>query len=79
MNGSERDVHVEERANRILGNERAAAAFATFVEAQFRCRAMRAGLLAGLRKLAITAMAFVAAGTASGPSVSPPPSAESAR
>lgn len=51
MASSERDVRVEERANRILRDERAATAHATFVEAQLRHPRMR-NLLAGLRELA---------------------------
>jgi hypothetical protein len=51
MTGSERDVHVEERADRILSDERAAAAYAAFVEAQLRYRGVR-NLLARLRALA---------------------------
>jgi hypothetical protein len=51
MTGSERDVHVEERADRILSDDRAAAAYAAFVEAQLRYRGVR-NLLARLRALA---------------------------
>jgi hypothetical protein len=51
MTGSERDVHVEERADRILSDDRAAAAYAAFVEAQLHYRGMR-NLLAWLRALA---------------------------
>jgi hypothetical protein len=51
MTGSERDLHVEERADRILSDDRAAAAYAAFVEAQLRYRGVR-NLLARLRALA---------------------------
>jgi hypothetical protein len=51
MTGSERDVHVKERADRILSDDRAAAAYAAFVEAQLRYRGVR-NLLARLRALA---------------------------
>jgi hypothetical protein len=51
MTGSERDLHVEERADRILSDDRAAAAYAAFVEAQLRYRGAR-NLLARLRALA---------------------------
>jgi hypothetical protein len=51
MTGSERDVHVQERADRILSDDRAAAAYAAFVEAQLRYRGVR-NLLARLRALA---------------------------
>jgi len=51
MTGSERDVHVAERADRILSDDRAAAAYAAFVEAQLRYRGVR-NLLARLRALA---------------------------
>jgi hypothetical protein len=51
MTGSERDVHVEEHADRILSDDRAAAAYAAFVEAQLRYRGMR-NLLARLRAFA---------------------------
>jgi len=73
--GSERDVRVEERANRILRDERAAAAHATFVEAQLRRPRMR-DLLAGLRRLARILIAaaglFIAAGMVFSPVASPP-------
>jgi hypothetical protein len=56
MTGSERDVHVEERADRILSDDRAAAAYAAFVEAQRQrvaiitggSQGIGAGLVAGL-------------------------------
>jgi hypothetical protein len=49
VTSSERHVQVAERANRILRDERAAAAYAAFVEAQLRrCRARN--LLARVRK-----------------------------
>jgi len=51
MTGSERDLHVEERADRILSDDRAAAAYAAFVEAQLRYWGVR-NLLARLRALA---------------------------
>ena len=83
MTSGERDVHVEERASRILRDERAAAAHATFVEAQLRDRALRARLLAWLRGLGriltLVAVGFLSAGSVSSPAVSPPPSPESAR
>ncbi len=66
MTGSERDVQVEERANRILGDERAATAHAAFVEAQLRGRGwrnLRARLRELARILAIVAVAFATAGT----------------
>jgi hypothetical protein len=76
MTGSERHVRAEARANRILGDERAAAAHAAFVEAQLRRRGMR-NLLAALRKLArvlmLAAVAFLSAGIVLGPVASPPP------
>jgi hypothetical protein len=49
VTSSERHVHVAERANRILRDERAAAAYAAFVEAQLRCCGTR-NLLARARK-----------------------------
>lgn len=67
MTGSERDVQVEERANRILGDERAATAHAAFAEAQLRHREMRARSLASLcklgRMLARVAVRLLSAGT----------------
>ncbi len=75
MTGSERHVRVAERANRILGDERAASAYAAFIEAQLRHRRMR-NLLAGLRKLArvvmIVTVAFLSAGIVFGPVAGPP-------
>ena len=69
MNGSERGVRVAERANRILSDERAAAAHAAFVETQLRYREMRASPRAGLGKLGriltLAAVRFLSAGTIS--------------
>ena len=71
MTGSERDVQVEERANRILRDEHAATAHAAFAEAQLRHREMRARFLAWLcklgRRLARVAVRLLSAGTASVP------------
>lgn len=82
MTGSERHVHVEEQANRILRDERAAAAYTAFVEAQLRYCRMR-NLLAWVRDLArglmTVTVTFLSAGIALGSVASPPPSAESAR
>jgi hypothetical protein len=55
MNGSERHVHVEERARGILSDDSAAAAYAAFVEDQLRHRRTR-NLLAWL----VTAMKILA-------------------
>ena len=66
MTGSEREGHVEERANRILSDERAATAYAAFVEAQLRGRGwpnLRARLRELARILAIVAVALASAGT----------------
>jgi hypothetical protein len=82
VTGSERHVHVEERANRILRDERAAKAYAAFVEAQLRRGRMR-NLLARARKLArglmTVTMTLLSVETALGAVASPPPSAGSAR
>ena len=82
MTGGERHVHVEERANRILRDERAARAYAAFVEAQLRHGRTR-NLLARVRKLArglmTVAMSLLSAEIALGAAVSPPPSAGPAR
>jgi hypothetical protein len=51
VTSSERDVLVEERAIRIIRDDRAAAAFAAFVEAQLRYRRVQI-LLTGLSKIA---------------------------
>ncbi len=75
MTGSERDGHVEERANRILSDERAATAYAAFVEAQLRGRGwrnLRARLRELARILAIVAVAFASAGTFFSPVAGPP-------
>jgi hypothetical protein len=66
VSGSEREGHVEERANRILSDERAATAYAAFVEAQLRGRGwpnLRARLRELARILAIVAVALASAGT----------------
>lgn len=71
MNSSERGVQVEERANRILSDERAATAHAAFAEAQLRYREMRARSLTWLcklgRMLTHVAVRFLSAGTFSAP------------
>lgn len=75
MTGSEREVHVEERANRILSDERAATAYAAFVEAQLRgrgWRSLRAGLRELARILAIVAVALASAGTFFSLAAAPP-------
>jgi hypothetical protein len=82
VTAGERHVHVEELANRILRDERAAAAYAAFAEAQLRSCRMR-NLLARLGKLARGLMTMtvtlLSAGIALGSVASPPPPAESAR
>jgi hypothetical protein len=82
VNGSERHVHVEEQANRILRDERAVKAYAAFVEAQLR-RGRTRNLLARVRELArglmTVAMTLLSAEIALGAAVSPPPSAGPAR
>ena len=50
MDGSEREIFVKERAYRIVGDERALTAYASFVEAQLRYRRIR-GMLTWLRTL----------------------------
>lgn len=82
MTGGERHVHVEERANRILRDERAARAYAAFVEAQLHyCRTRY--LLARVRKLArgllTVVMTLLSVEIGLGATASPPPSAGSAR
>jgi hypothetical protein len=47
MTGSQCDVHVEERAYRILNEDRADAASADFVDGQLRGRRIRTLLAAG--------------------------------
>jgi hypothetical protein len=47
MTGSQRDVHVEERACRILKDDHATAAYADFVDGQLRGCRIRALLGAG--------------------------------
>jgi hypothetical protein len=73
-------MRVEARADRILSDVSAAAAFAGFVEAQLRYRRMRANALARLRGLvrllAIVAVAFFCAGIVPGAAASPPPAAQ---
>ena len=75
MSSSEREGHVEERANRILSDERAATAYAAFVEAQLRDRGwrnLRAKLRELARILAIVAVALASAGTFFNLATSPP-------
>lgn len=76
MTGGERDVQVEERANRILSDARAATAHAAFVETQLRFRRTRARLLARLRRLIrilmVVAAALLSAMILLGPGASPP-------
>jgi hypothetical protein len=73
MTGNERDVRIEQSANRILHDDHAMAAYARFVDAQLRYHLIY-NVLAGLRALGrivlAAAVAFLSAcvlGTASGP------------
>jgi hypothetical protein len=70
MTGNEREVRVEQRADRILTDDRAVAAYARFVDRQLRFRRLR-NLFAGLRALArvvlAAAVAFLSAGLLASP------------
>jgi hypothetical protein len=59
MTRSERDVHVEERAYRILKDDHTAAVHAAFVDYQLRYRWIR-HLLARVRALAVAVVVMVA-------------------
>jgi len=73
MTGNERDVRIEQSANRFLHDDHAMAAYARFVDAQLRYCFIY-NLLTGLRALGrivlVAALALLSAcilGTASGP------------
>ena len=80
MTGNERDVHIEQRVNRLLSDNDAMAAYARFVDAQLRHRRVRT-VLAGLRALArllmVAALAFLSA-CALSPAPGPAPGEEPA-
>lgn len=64
MTGNERDVHIEQRADRMLSDDDAVAAYARFVDAQLRHRRIRnmlARLRALVRVLMVAALAFLSA------------------
>jgi hypothetical protein len=74
MDGSEREIHVEERAYQTLGDERAVTAYASFVEAQLRYRRVRS-MLTWLRTLTggtmVVTLAVLSAGLLFAPVAAP--------
>jgi hypothetical protein len=76
MTGSERDVYVEERARRLLNDDRAVAAYARFVDAQMRYRRMLGGLRALARAVMAAAVAVLSAGALMGRVPGPAPGEE---